>query len=92
MSAGYLAYAYPLRFVRLHVILMACLVPSKTSILRFSLITRKSIRLIAFLVFLVLTVASFVHLVTLKSQGVKALTFFDALFFSIVSVYNGNTS
>ncbi|KAI3650905.1 hypothetical protein MP228_004386 [Amoeboaphelidium protococcarum] len=92
MSAGYLAYFYPLRFVRLHVILMAVLIPSKTSILKLSLITRKAIRLVAFILFLVLTVAAFVHVVAYKSQGVRNLTFFDSFYFAIISVNSGNTS
>lgn len=91
MDAGWLVYLFPFKFVRLHMALMASLVPSKTSILDISLITRKSIRLIAFLLFLVLTTASFVHVVAIKAQGVRNLTFFDSFFFAIVSATSGTT-
>lgn len=92
MSAGNNAYVYPFRFVRLHLAVMACLIPSKTSVFNVSLITRKALRLMGFILFLILTVASFVHMVAFKIQHVTKLTFFDSFFFAIVSSTSGTTS
>jgi hypothetical protein len=93
MSAGNYVFVYPFRFVRLHLTLMACLVPSKTSILKFSLITRKSIQLVAFLLFMILTTAAFVHMVVLKTTNTnEAFSFFDSFFFAIISATSGYSS
>ena len=82
MSAGAFVYVYPFRFLRLHQSIMACLVPTKKSIVKLSLISRKVIHLFGFLVFLVLTVAAFVHIFQYKLEK-NRITFFDALFFVI---------
>lgn len=88
---GPLLYIYPVRFMRMHLAVMQILVPSKTSILKLSLITRKAIRLIGIIVFLILTVAAVVHIVEVKAQGSK-ITFFDAFFFTLVSPTSGLSS
>lgn len=78
--------------MRLHLAIIQCLVPSKTSLLQFSLIARKAIKLLGFLLFLFLTVAAFLHVGTHMSQDVKDVSFFDAFYYAFVSATSGSAS
>eukprot|EP00158_Paraphelidium_tribonemae_P009403 Partr_v1_DN28856_c0_g1_i3_m33832 putative Potassium large conductance calcium-activated channel, subfamily M, alpha member 1 len=92
MSSGWLAYLYPCRFMRLHLAITVCLVPSKTSIIHVSLIGRKAIQLLGFLFFLFCTVATFLHVGTHLSRDAKDVSFFDALYYAFVSTTSGSAS
>lgn len=92
MSSGIYAYVFPFRFLRLHYSIIQCLVPSKTSIFRLSLVARKGISLCGFIFFLILTVAAFVHITQYKNENAENITFFDAFFFCFVSSVSGLTS
>ncbi|KAL1920771.1 uncharacterized protein VTP21DRAFT_11406 [Calcarisporiella thermophila] len=90
MSAGYIVYIYPFRFMRLHSSFRNCLAPVQNGLFYLSLIMRKGLQLGLAILFTLLTVTSLVHIVTYKqSKTDKVISFYDAFFFTTVSSTTG---
>ncbi|KAI9137348.1 hypothetical protein BKA69DRAFT_1098463 [Paraphysoderma sedebokerense] len=88
-SAGMLVYLYPFRWARLHDAISICLVPVKDPILHISMIARKAVNLVIAILFTILTVAAFIHIVVYKHQGDNDTTFLDVFYFTIMSSTSG---
>ena len=91
MDAGSIAFVYPLRFWRFHIILLKAFTPGKNMIIKMGQITQKAISIALSIVNTLLTVTAWVHLVedNLQKKQDKNPSFFDVFYFITVTSTSG---
>ncbi|KAI0244776.1 hypothetical protein L0F63_002877 [Massospora cicadina] len=96
MAAGFMVYVYPFRFMRLHMSFCKILLPVRNSLFDFSMLAKKTLYLCSTILFTIIFVSAWIHIVTYKfyetNGAKKPITFFDAFFFTTISSTSGFNS
>ncbi|CAG8768709.1 12282_t:CDS:10, partial [Dentiscutata erythropus] len=83
MDVNGFVYIYPLRFIRANLSVQICFNPVKSSLFKISKLLRKGLRIGTTILFAILVVAAWVHIITYNQEIPKSIDYFDAVWFTV---------
>ncbi|CAG8497702.1 18969_t:CDS:10 [Racocetra persica] len=83
MGVDRFVYVYPLRFFRALVSVHLCFTPVKSSLFRMSKLLRKGLKISTTILFTILAVSSWIHIITYYDELSEGIDYFDATWFTV---------